>query len=187
MFTFLLNSRTTPHAMTGASLALLHLGREIRTKVPQVETQLSGAVSAGAVSAALQSAKAKDQQAEQRIKAYVDKRNRASTSYIASGDTLVLKQARQNKLSTLYDPHPFTVLERRGPSLILQRGDGRMFMRNVSYVHKLHKDSRIQEEDNYVMDVDLSQAVNPPRAEEQDVRRSARVRRAPTYLKNYQL
>ena len=62
-----------------------------------------------------------------------------------------------------------------------------MFMRNVSHVHKLHKDSRVREEDNYVMDVDLPQAVNPPRAEEQDVRRSARVRRAPTYLKNYQL
>ena len=117
----------------------------------------------------------------------MNKRNRASTSDIASGDKLLLKQARQNKLSTLYDPRPFTVLERRGPSLILHRGDGRMFMRNVSHVHKLHKDSRIQEEDNYVMDVDLSQAVNPPRAKEQDVRRSARVRRAPTYLKNCQL
>ena len=139
------------------------------------------------MSAALQSVKAKDQQAKQRMKAYVDKRNRASTSDVASGDKLLLTQARQNKLSTLYYPHPFTVLERRAPSLILERGDGRMFMRNVSHVHKLHKDSRIQEEDNYVMDVDLLQAVNPLWAEEQDVRRSARVRRAPTYLKNNQL
>ena len=182
MFTFLLNYRATPHAMTGASLAFLHLGREIPSKVPQVETLLSGAVSA-----ALQSAKVKDQQAKQRMKAYVDTRNRASASDIASGDKVLLKQVRQNKLSTLYDPHPFTVLERNGASLILQRGDRRMFMRNVSHVHKLHKDSRIQDEDNCVMDVDLPQAVNPPRAEEQDVKRSARVTCAPTYLKNYQL
>ena len=34
MFTFLLNHRATTHATTGASPALLHLGREIRTKVP---------------------------------------------------------------------------------------------------------------------------------------------------------
>ena len=34
MFTLLINYRATPHAMTGASPALLHLGREIRTKVP---------------------------------------------------------------------------------------------------------------------------------------------------------
>ena len=133
------------------------------------------------MSAALQSAKVKDQQAKQRVKAYVDKRNRESSSDIASGDKVLLKQVQQNKPSTLYDPHPFTVLERKGPSLILQRGDGHMFMRNVSHVHKLHKDSRVREEDNYVMDVDLPQAVN------QDVRRSAPVRRAPTYLKNYQL
>ena len=41
MFTFLLNYRAMPHATTGVSPALLHLGREIRTKVPQVETQMS--------------------------------------------------------------------------------------------------------------------------------------------------
>ena len=57
MFTFLLNYRATPHATTGASPAFLHLGREIRTKVPQVETLVSNAVSA-----AIQSAKGKDQQ-----------------------------------------------------------------------------------------------------------------------------
>ena len=181
-FTFLLNYRATPHATTGASPALLHLGRDIRTKVPQVETQLSSAVSA-----ALQSAKVRDQQAKQRMKAYADKRNRASPSDIASGDKVLLKQSRQSKLSTLYDPDPFTVLERRRPSLILQRGDGCMFMRNVSHVHKLHKNSRIREEDDYEMDVDLPQAVNPPRAEEQGVRGSARVRRAPAHLKDYEL
>ena len=97
MFTFLLNYRATPHATTGASPALLHLGREIRTKVPQVETQLSDALSA-----AVQSAKVEDRQDKQRMKAYVDMRNRASPSVIASGDKVLLKQARQNKLSTLY-------------------------------------------------------------------------------------
>ncbi len=40
--TFLLNYRATPHAMTGVSPALLHLGREIRTKVPQVEVPVTG-------------------------------------------------------------------------------------------------------------------------------------------------
>ena len=45
MFTFLLNYRETRHAMTGASPALLHLGREIRTKVPQVETVVRCSVS----------------------------------------------------------------------------------------------------------------------------------------------
>ena len=64
------------------------------------------------------------------------------------------------------------MLERRGATLILQQTDGRVFMRNVSHVHKLLKNTRVREEDDYVMDVDLPQAVNPPREEEQDVRRS---------------
>ena len=182
MFTFLLNYRATPHATTGASPAFLHLGREIRTKVPQVETLVSNAVSA-----AIQSAKGKDQQVKQRTKVYADKRNRASPSDIKSGDKVLLQQARQNKLSTLYDPQPYTVIERRGPSLILQRRNGRLFMRNVSHVHKLHQNTAVREEDDYAMDFDLPQAMNPPRAAEQDMRRSVRVRRAPTHLRDYQL
>ena len=67
MYTFLLNYRATPHATTGVSPALLHLGREIRTKVPQVEIKL-----ANDLSAALQSAHLKDRQAKQNTKAYAD-------------------------------------------------------------------------------------------------------------------
>ena len=96
MFTFLLNYRATPHASTGVSPARLHLRREIRTKVPQVETQMSNVLSA------LQSAKIKDQQAKQCTKAYADKRNRASPSDIKAGDEVLLQQARQNKLFIYY-------------------------------------------------------------------------------------
>ncbi|KAK3738593.1 hypothetical protein QZH41_009884, partial [Actinostola sp. cb2023] len=127
MFTFLLNYRATPHASTGVSPALLHLGREIRTKVPQVEGRVSNLLSD-----ALQCAHMKDQQAKQRMKSYVDKKNNAVPSDIQTGDKVLLQQARHNKLTTRYDPKPYMVLERRGPSVILQRENGRMFMRNVS-------------------------------------------------------
>lgn len=186
MFTFLLNYRATPHASTGVSPARLHLGREIRTKVPQVETQMSNVLSA-----ALQSAKIKDQQAKQRTKAYADKRNRASPSDIKAGDKVLLQQARQNKLSTRYDPEPYTVLKRKGPSLILQRGGGRVFMRNVSHVHKLHRSTAVQEEDDYEIDEDLPRAGDPngdlPPAVDQDARRPVRVRHPPAYLNDFQL
>ena len=101
---------------------------------------------------------------------------------------MLLPQARQNKLSTLYDPQPYTVIERRRPSLILQRRNGqRVFMRNVSHVHKLHQNTAVREEDDYVMDFDLPQAMNPPRVAEQGMQRSVRVRRAPTHLRDYHL
>ena len=107
MYTFLLNYRATPHATTGMSPAFLHLGREIRTKVPQVKTQMTKDLST-----ALQTAQVKDRQAKQNTKAYADKRNRASPSDIKPGDKVLLQQARQNKLSTRYDPEPYTVVER---------------------------------------------------------------------------
>ena len=143
MYTFLLNYRATPHATTGVPPALLHLGWEIRTKVPQVKTQMSKDLSA-----ALQSAQVKDRQAKQNTKAYADKKNRASPSDIKPGDKVLVQQERQNKLSTRYDPKPYTVLERKGPSLILQQGEGTVFMRNVSHVHKLHQSTVAQDEDD---------------------------------------
>lgn len=36
-----------------------------------------------------------------------------------------------------------------------------LFLRNVSQVHKLHQITLVWEEDDYMMDVDLPQAVNP--------------------------
>ena len=129
---------TVQHLMqlhVGLSPALLHLRRELRTKVPQVETQISGVLSA-----ALQFTKVKDQQAKQRAKVYADKRDRARPSDIKSGDKVLLRQARQNMLSTMYDPKPYAVPERKGPSLILQR-ERRVFMRNVSHARILHQNS----------------------------------------------
>lgn len=186
MYTFLLNYRATPHATTGVSPALLHFDWEIRTKVPQVKTQMSKDLSA-----ALQSAQVKDRQAKQNTKAYAVKKNRASPSDVKPEDKVLVQQARQNKLSTHYDPKPYIVLERKGPSLILQRGERTVFMRNVSHVHKLHQSTVAQDEDDCNMDVNIPQALNqeedPLQAVDQDVRRSARVRRAPTHLNDYQL
>ena len=122
------------------------------------------------------------------IKAYADKRNRASPSDIKPGDQVLLQQAKQNKLSMRYNPKPYTVLERKGPSLILQRGSGPVCMRNVSRVHKLHQTTALQEEDD--LDMDMNFPVNnadPSQAENQCVRKSVRVRRAPAHLNDYQL
>ena len=168
------------------SPALLHLGREIRTKVPQVETQMSKDLLA-----ALQSAQVKDRQAKLNTKAYADKKNRAIPSDIKPGDKVLFQQVRQNKLSTRYDPKPKTVLERKHPSLILQRGEETGFMRNVSHVHKLHQSTVAQNKNDDDMDVNIPQAVNqevdPLKAVDQDVRRSVRVRHAPAHLNDYQL
>lgn len=52
------------------------------------------------------------------------------------------------------------MLERRDLSLILQQREGRVLVRNVLHVHKLHQSTAVQEEDDYEMDMNLPQAVD---------------------------
>ena len=64
-------------------------------------------------------------------------------------------------------------------------------MRNVSHVHKLHRSTAVQEEDDYEIDEDLPRAGDPngdlPPAVDQDARRPVRVRHPPAYLNDFQL
>jgi hypothetical protein len=147
LYIFLLNYRATPHATTGVSPALLHLGREIRTKVPQVEIPVSHTLAS-----ALKNAKVSDSEAKQKMARYTDVKKKAKPSMVNVGDKVLLQQKRQHKLSTRYDCRPYTVIARRGPSVILQRDDETPIMRNVSLVHKIPNETTSEEED-----VDLSE------------------------------
>ncbi|XP_028410312.1 uncharacterized protein K02A2.6-like [Dendronephthya gigantea] len=140
---FLLNYRATPHATTGASPALLHLGREIRTKVPQAKVPASDILAS-----ALESAHSSDAKVKQKMAIYTDEKKRAKAAVIKVGDKVLLRQRREHKLSTRYDCRPYAVVERRGPSVILQRKDETPVIRNVSMVHKIPDITREEEEDD---------------------------------------
>ena len=111
LYTFLLNYRATPHATTNVSPALLHLGREIRTKVPQVEVPVSESLES-----ALQNAHLANANVKQRMAVHTDAKKKAKPSVVEVGDKVLLQQNHQDKLSTRYDPNPYIVIERRGPS-----------------------------------------------------------------------
>jgi len=66
-----------------------------------------------------------------RIKAYSDGRQRAVSSPMKEGDKVLLQQPSRDKLSTRYDPQPYTVVVRKGPSVVLQRGTDPQILRNV--------------------------------------------------------
>ena len=153
LYTFLLNYRATPHATTIVSPALLHLGREIRTKVPQLEVPVSESLES-----ALQNAHLVDANVKQRMAVYTDAKKKAKPSVVEVGDKVLLQQNHQNKLSTRYDPNPYTVIERRGPSVVLQRDEETPITRNVSLVHKIPNEVGSEEED---VDVNVGSAENP--------------------------
>ena len=56
------------------------------------------------------------------------------------GDKVLLKQPPLDNLSTRSDPQPYTVLARKGLSVVLQRGTDARNLRNVSRVRKLYED-----------------------------------------------
>ena len=198
LYTFLLNYRATPHAATSVSPALLHLGREIRTKVPQLEVPVSDSLES-----ALQNAHLADANVKQRMAVYTDAKKKAKLSVVEVGDKVLLQQNHQSKLSTRYDPNPYIVIERRGPSVVLQRDEETM--RNVSLVQKIPNEVGSEEE---AVDVNVGSAENPvdgpgnngseedgPENEDgmhdiggiQRHIRPAREVRAPSYLKDFVL
>ena len=71
-------------------------------------------------------------------KEYMDKHHKATPSNICQGDQVLLLQKCANKLTTRYDPRPFTVVSKKGVSVELARGQARLFQ-NVSMVKKVSK------------------------------------------------
>ena len=136
--TFLLNYRATAHCTTGKSPAFLLFGREIRTKIPSVNTSnLPGSKSDVVDPTIIE----RDRRQKAKMKKYADEKRRAASSNIKRGDQVLLKQQRKNKLSTRYDPDPYTVVGTKGTSLLLKRRDEPEIMRNSAAVRKLPPDN----------------------------------------------
>ena len=57
-------------------------------------------------------------------------------SEVEVGDQVLLKQDKQNKLTTNFGGLPHEVLSKLGNSLIVQSPDGVQYRRNTSHVHR---------------------------------------------------
>ena len=100
---FLLNYRTTPHCTTGYTPAQLLFNRKVQNKLPQLadSKQINS-----------QEVKRKDE-AKAKIKVHVDIRFKAKLSSINVGDLVLVRQRKENKLSTHFNPSPFRVTSKK--------------------------------------------------------------------------
>ena len=128
---FLFQYRVTPHTVTGISPAKLLMGRELRDKLPKVE--IRGTMTEPQWQQLL---KERDARAKLRQKEYADKTRAAKFSDIQEGDQILLRQTRENKLSTNYEPDPYTVIQKDGNAVILEDANGNNKMRNVAHMKK---------------------------------------------------
>ncbi|CAG2225151.1 unnamed protein product [Mytilus edulis] len=83
-------------------------------------------------------------------KIYADKRRGACESDIRVDDQVLVRQDRRNKMSTLFVPSPFKVVEKIGNSVLVKSDQGVQYRRNVTHLKKF-----IERENN---DVSCSQS-----------------------------
>ncbi|KAL5019704.1 hypothetical protein ScPMuIL_002596 [Solemya velum] len=120
--------RTTPHSTTQFTPYFLLFSHEPRTKLP------------GATSATHQAdpeLRARDSLAKLKMKQYADHRNRAKHREMFPGDYVLVKQPKQNKLSTNYNPNPLRVTDVNQSMVTAQRPDGSKMTRNSSLFRRL--------------------------------------------------
>ena len=118
LFAFLLNYRTTPHSSTGVAPAEMLFKRVIRSTVPSLHQDPKNTV---------------DERVLERK--YVDARRHARNSTIKAGDTVLVKQKKKNKYTTMFRSQPYKVIEVRHSRVTAQRGD-HVITRNISNFKK---------------------------------------------------
>ena len=124
MDSFSMMYRSTPHSITGVSPAELLFRRRIRTKLPHLQEF-----------SIEDEDRDRDGGRKAKGKVYAECQKNARESEIREGDKVLLRQEKENKLSTPYKQSPFTVIQKNGNSVLVE-ADGVECRRNVTYVNK---------------------------------------------------
>ena len=163
IYRFLLDYRTTPHCSTNASPASLLMNRRLRTKLPTVSPK---------VSAEFSKAKKRDVEQKKNSKQRYDRKKRVKQSQIKVGDLVIVKQKKENKLTTNFSTKPHKVVKVDGAALTL-RYNNKEYTRNVAHVKRVDPSRYLQFSDfedsnvSYSTTGDTSEAESEEYVEEQ--------------------
>ena len=136
----------TPHTVTSLSPAELLLGRKLRDKLPKLKIPDEQATEADWQKLL----KERDGCAKMKQKIYADNKRGARPSDIAVGDRVLLKQSRENKLSTNFEPHPYKVVRRDGNAVVVVDANGNNRMRGIAHMKKYIEQEGNQQNPNPV-------------------------------------
>lgn len=124
LFTFLRAYRNTPHPSTDKLPSQLLLHRNVKIRLPDISDNISASSDS--------EVRNKDRSAKSTMKDYADKRRNAIRSNVKVGDSVLVKTAKMNKLSSYYESEPYTVTDIKG-SMITAARAGKYITRNVSF------------------------------------------------------
>ena len=129
---FLRNYRSTPHSSTGKSPAELLMGRQIKTKLPEIPT----------VHPTHPDIAKKDSAAKQKMKYYADKYSHGKPHKFSVGDLVLPRQPKVNKFSTPFQAEPFRITKVKG-SMITATSKDQTITRNASHFRLLPSDTEV--------------------------------------------
>jgi len=170
MYSFLRNYRATPHTTTDKSPAEIFIGRSIRTKIPEIRRKINSP-----------EIRNKDKKSKYKMKVYADTHRHAKKSSLRIGDSVLVKQEKKDKLTTPFDPKPFTIKEQKGTMVTAERDD-KIITRNSSHFKMIpckQPQPQREENDNKLDDDNDNDQNKLP------LRRSSRGKLPPNYLKDY--
>jgi hypothetical protein len=154
---FLRNYRATPHSVTGVAPATLLNGQPLKTKLPEVFPAVEDKV-----------VRDKDKMAKRKMKAYAESRRNIKKSDISIGDKVLMKEVRnQGKLVPKFQPDPFEVIERKGPMVIVKRGE-EVKARNIQHFKRIGSQPDLHNSSNETMETEMSDMPKPSARTEPD-------------------
>ena len=191
LYRALLNYRATPHSTTGISPAEVLFGRKIRTRLPEPEV---------AVPELDAEIRHNDTERKRKIKDYADDKRHTKVSDLKVGDSVLVRQPRENKLTTPFNPEPLEITQKKG-TMVTARNSRKSITRNSSFFKKVPFQDNVHETPEPELEIEeLSNELNPDTAESTEVaevetptsrttpvavRRSSRVCQAPARHKDY--
>jgi len=125
---YLLMYRSTPHSTTLRAPAELMFNRNIRDKLPILQ------------STSFADEEMRDRDAEMKFKGkeYADRKRHAKDSDVNEEDIVLAKRQHPgNKLATKYEPTPYKVVKRLGSEVTIENIDNKtVYKRNVAHIKK---------------------------------------------------
>ena len=125
LFTFLRQYRATPHSTTGTSPSEFLNGRKLKSTLPRLQHDQ-----------APPEVRQTDAKRKEEMKEYANNCSRAKRTDLTVGDKVLIKQPKQNKMSTPFKPETLEIKDNKG-SMIAAPNAERTVTRNASFFKKL--------------------------------------------------
>jgi len=128
---FLLQFRTTPHCSTGEPPAELLFNRTVQGQLPTLVNRK--------VVNRHKEARQNEQKRQEYNERYTNNKNGVKKSELKVGDNVLVRQQRENKLTSHFNPTPYVVAKREHTQITARNAFGHVITRHVSYFKLIPK------------------------------------------------